>query len=49
MIKEKINKEKLLNIKEDAIDEIIKFSASFDKLKNDTKMNRFVQMIQNMK
>ena len=45
-----IMKEKTVNsLEKDLIDEIIKFSASFDKLKNDTKMNRFVQMIQNMK
>ena len=45
-----IMKEKTVNsLEKDLIDEIIKFSASFDKLKNDTKLNRFVQMIENMK
>ena len=45
-----IMKEKTVNsLEKDLIDEIIKFSASFDKLKNDTKLNRFVQMIENTK
>ena len=45
-----IMKEKTVNLLEkNLIDEIVKFSASFDKLKNDTKLNRFVQMIENTK
>lgn len=45
-----IMKEKTVNpLEKNLIDEIIKFPTSFDKLKNDTKLNRLVQMIENTK
>lgn len=45
-----VMREKTINpLEKSLIDEIVKFPAGFDKLKNDTKINRLVKMIEDTK